>query len=135
MYSIRFFTTLLVGCQKEEKDPAGTQAEQQVFHWKMVTAWPKNFPALGTSAEQLAKSVNEMSNGRLQIKVYGAGELVPALQVFDAVAQGTAEMGHASPYYWKGKIPAAQFLRRHLWYDSLGNEQLDAIRWRARIIK
>ncbi len=104
-----FFTTLLVGCQKEEKDPAGTQAEQQVFHWKMVTAWPKNFPALGTSAEQLAKSVNEMSNGRLQIKVYGAGELVPALQVFDAVAQGTAEMGHASPYYWKGKIPAAQF--------------------------
>ncbi|MEN9464589.1 MAG: dicarboxylate transporter, periplasmic subunit [Pseudomonadota bacterium] len=103
------FTTLLVGCKKEEKLPAGTQAEKQVFHWKMVTAWPKNFPALGTSAEQFAKSVNDMSSGRLQIKVYGAGELVPALQVFDAVAQGTAEMGHASPYYWKGKIPAAQF--------------------------
>lgn len=101
--------TLLSGCQKEEKNTAEKNNEQKVFHWKMVTAWPKNFPALGTSAEQFAQSVKDMSNGRLQIKVYGAGELVPALQVFDAVAQGTAEMGHASPYYWKGKIPAAQF--------------------------
>ncbi|MED5442390.1 MAG: TRAP transporter substrate-binding protein, partial [Pseudomonadota bacterium] len=47
--------------------------------------------------------------GRLTIKVYGAGELVPALQVFDAVSQGTAEMGHSGAYYWKGKASAAQF--------------------------
>jgi TRAP-type mannitol/chloroaromatic compound transport system substrate-binding protein len=50
-----------------------------------------------------------MSNGRLQIKVYGAGELVPALEVFEAVSRGTAEMGHGAAYYWKGKVPAAQF--------------------------
>ena len=48
-----------------------------------------------------------MSNGRLEITVYGAGELVPAFEVFDAVSSGSAQMGHAGAYYWKGKIPAA----------------------------
>ena len=48
-----------------------------------------------------------MSNGRLDIKVYGAGELVGAFEVFDAVSQGTAEMGHGAAYYWRGKIPVA----------------------------
>ncbi len=50
-----------------------------------------------------------MSTGRLDIKVYAGGELVPALGVFDAVSQGTAELGHGAAYYWKGKIPAAPF--------------------------
>jgi TRAP-type mannitol/chloroaromatic compound transport system substrate-binding protein len=53
--------------------------------------------------------VEEMSAGRLKIKVYGAGQLVPALEVFDAVSRGTAQMGHSGAYYWKGKAPAAQF--------------------------
>jgi len=48
-----------------------------------------------------------MSNGRLDIKVYGAGELVGAFEVFDAVAQGAAQMGHGAAYYWRGKIPVA----------------------------
>jgi TRAP-type mannitol/chloroaromatic compound transport system substrate-binding protein len=82
-------------------------AAQQEFRWKMVTAWPKNFPGLGRGPETFAKYVNEMSGGRLTVRVYGAGELVPGLQVLDAVQQGTAEMGHAGAYYWKGKIPAA----------------------------
>jgi TRAP-type mannitol/chloroaromatic compound transport system substrate-binding protein len=77
--------------------------------WKMVTTWPKNFPGLGTGANNLAKMIKEMSSGRLEIKVYGAGELVPAFGVFDAVSSGTAQMGHAAPYYWKGKHSAAQF--------------------------
>jgi len=77
--------------------------------WKMVTSWPKNFPGLGTGANFLAKTINEMSGGRLKIKVYGANEIVPALEVFDAVSRGTAEMGHTGPYYWKGKHPATQF--------------------------
>jgi TRAP-type mannitol/chloroaromatic compound transport system substrate-binding protein len=50
-----------------------------------------------------------MSAGRLKIHVYGANELVPALEVFDAVSNGTAEMGHSGAYFWKGKIPAAVF--------------------------
>lgn len=101
---------LLVGCNQEQAASGNSEAApQQVYKWKMVTAWPKNFPALGTSANKLAKIIDEMSNGRLKIKVYGAGELVPAFEVFDAVSEGTAQMGHSSPYYWKGKIQAAQF--------------------------
>jgi len=79
------------------------------FEWKMVTAWPRDFPGLGTGANRSAKTIDQMSNGRLKIKVYGGNELVPAFEVFDAVQQGTAEMGHSATYYWKGKAPAAQF--------------------------
>ncbi len=77
--------------------------------WKMVTTWPKNFPGLGTAANKLAATIGEMSGGRIQIKVYGAQELVPAFETFDAVSRGTAEMGHGAAYYWKGKSEAAQF--------------------------
>ena len=58
--------------------------------------------------EKLADRVREMSNGRLDIKVYGAGELVPALEIFEAVSQGTVQMGHGAAYYWRGSVPAAQ---------------------------
>ncbi len=85
-------------------------AEAKVeFKWKMVTTWPKNFPGLGTGANNLAKLITEMSGGRVKVKVYGAKELVPAFEVMDAVSRGTAEMGHGAAYYWKGKAPAAQF--------------------------
>ena len=77
--------------------------------WKLVTTWPKNFPGLGLGPENFARMVNEMSNGRLTIRVYGSGEVVPAFGVFDAVSQGVAEMGHGASYYWTGKIPAAVF--------------------------
>lgn len=83
-----------------------TKAE---FHWKLVTTWPKNFPGLGTGANRLAALIGQLSGGRLDIKVYGAGELVPAFEIFDAVSSGTAEMGHGAAYYWKGKSEAAQF--------------------------
>ena len=86
--------------------PAGATEPLQ---WKMVTTWPKNFPGLGTGAEFLAQLIGEMSGGRLTVQVYGAGELVPAFEVFDAVSQGAAHMGHGAAYYWKGKNPAFQF--------------------------
>jgi TRAP-type mannitol/chloroaromatic compound transport system substrate-binding protein len=79
------------------------------YKWKMVTTWPKNFPGLGTGANNLAKLITDMSGGRIQVKVYGAKELVPEFEVFDAVSRGTAEMGHGAAYYWKGKSEAAQF--------------------------
>ena len=76
---------------------------------KMVTTWPKNFPGLGTGAERLAERINTMSDGSLQVKVYAAGELVPAFQCFDAVSSGKAEMSHSASYYWQGKSPAFNF--------------------------
>ncbi|WP_027707384.1 TRAP transporter substrate-binding protein [Zooshikella ganghwensis] len=102
----------VAGCsQQSEKECTQVvkPEEKSTIHWKMVTTWPKNFPGLGTAPERFAKNVKIMSNGRLEIKVYGAGELVPALEVFDAVSNGTAEMGHGAAYYWKGKAEAAQF--------------------------
>ncbi|MCP5205585.1 MAG: TRAP transporter substrate-binding protein [Hahellaceae bacterium] len=104
---------MLAGCGAEEKAATTTaavqKAEQQTYQWKLVTTWPKNFPGLGEAPERFAKDVERMSQGRLKIKVYGGGELVPPLEVFDAVSQGTAEAGHGAGYYWKGKVPAAQF--------------------------
>ena len=79
------------------------------IRWKMVTTWPPHFPMLGEGADYIAKLVNDMTGGKFKITVYGAGELVPPLGVFDAVSQGTVEMGHGAAYYWAGKAPAAQF--------------------------
>jgi TRAP-type mannitol/chloroaromatic compound transport system substrate-binding protein len=107
-----FSTALLSACgeqssQSSSKDSAQSQEAVKTFKWKMVTSWPKNFPGIGMAPERFAKSVEEMSNGRLQIQVYGAGELVPGLEVFDTVSQGAVQMGHSGSYYWKGKIPSA----------------------------
>jgi len=102
----------LVACSKapEAAAPGQQQAvDAPRFHWKMVTSWPKNYPGLGMAPEYLAQQIDRMSNGRLKIKVYGANELVPAFEVFDAVSSGTVEMGHGAAYYWKGKIPCASF--------------------------
>ncbi len=82
---------------------------QKTYNWKMVTTWPPHFPVLGEGADKMAKWIEEMSGGRIKIHVYGAGELIPALECFDAVSQGTVEMGHGASYYWAGKVPAAQF--------------------------
>jgi len=88
--------------------PAIAQAGK-TFNWKMVTTWPPHFPILGEGADKLAELVGVMSGGRLNIQVYGGGELVPPLQAFDAVSQGMVEMGHGASYYWAGKAPATQF--------------------------
>ena len=106
----------LAGCgapsQPADGQSAGASAAEQpqsaqVWKWKLITAWPKNLPGAGLAAENLAERLRAMSNGRLDIKVYGAGELVGAFEVFDAVSAGTAQMGHGAAYYWRGKIPIA----------------------------
>jgi len=90
----------------ESKGPANSGPRLQ---WKMITSWPRDFPGLGTGAAGLGALITEASAGRLTVKVYGAGELVPAFEVFDAVSRGVAEMGHSAAYYWKGKAAAAPF--------------------------
>ena len=97
----------------QQKDPVAVDGSQvlstEQIKWKLVTTWPKGLPGLGSAPENFARRVEEMSNGRLSIRVYGAGEVVPPFEVFDAVSQGVAEMGHGASYYWKGKIPSAVF--------------------------
>lgn len=99
----------LAACAPSECEDGAPAAAGERFRWQMVTTWPKNFPGLGTGAENFAKLAGLLSGGRLQIRVHGAGELVPAMEVFDAVSAGSAEMGHGAAYYWRGKHPAAPF--------------------------
>ena len=87
--------------------PALSQNGQQ---WRMQTTWPKNFPGLGTGANKLAEYITRASGGRLSVEVFGGGEIVPPFETMDAVSSGTIEMGHGAPYYWKGKVPATQFI-------------------------
>nr|WP_242521461.1 TRAP transporter substrate-binding protein [Motiliproteus sp. SC1-56] len=99
----------LAACSQKPEEAKQETKKAETIEWKMVTTWPKNFPGLGTGANNLAKLIEEMSGGRIKVKVYGAKELVGALEIFDAVSRGTAEMGHGAAYYWKGKSRAAQF--------------------------
>jgi TRAP-type mannitol/chloroaromatic compound transport system substrate-binding protein len=81
----------------------------RTFEWNMVTSWPPGLPGVGTGATNLARRVERASNGRLKVKVFAGGELVPALEVFAAVSRGTVQMGHDASYYHRGKVPAAQY--------------------------
>ena len=72
------------------------------IEWRMVTTWPKNFPGVGIAAQRIADRIAAMSDGRLTVKLFAAGEFVPAFEVFDAVREGKAECGHDSPYYTNG---------------------------------
>lgn len=101
--------TGLAACGARPEPSAGSSASDVRLQWKMVTSWPTNFPGLGTGAARLAELITRTSGGRITVKVFGAGELVPAFEVFDAVSRGTAEMGHSASYYWKGKAAAAPF--------------------------
>ena len=100
----------VAACAQDTADcDNGASAGHETFEWSCVTSWPPRFPGLGMAPENLATRVARASGGRLKIKVYGAGELVPAFEVFDAVSRGTVEMGHGAAYYHKGKLDAAQF--------------------------
>ena len=82
---------------------------QNKYRWKMVTTWPPKLPVLQTGCERLAQRVGEMTDGRMQIQVFAAGELVPAFESFQAVSDGTVEVGSGASYYWAGKEPATQW--------------------------
>ena len=99
---------LIVGCSDNIKNTEAV-SEQETYKWRLVTAWPKNYPGLGMAPERIAQLVEQMSDGQMQITVFGAGEQVPAFGVFDAVSSGSHQMGHSGGYFWKGKVPAAQF--------------------------
>ncbi len=84
-------------------------APRKRYNWKLVTTWPPNFPIFMEGIQRFADDIEKMSSRRFRISVFAGGELVPAMQTFDAVSQGTVQMGHGASYYWAGKVPAAQF--------------------------
>ena len=110
IFTYTFLTLILVSCSNAQ-DISSNDDEKvyKEYNWRLVTSWPKNYPGLGMAPERIADLVEEMSNGQMKITVFGAEEQVPAFGVFDAVSSGSHQMGHSGGYFWKGKVPAAQF--------------------------
>lgn len=75
--------------------------------WRCVTSWGRNLAGPGVTAARLAQNITLMSQGELTIELFAAGEIVPALNVLDAVSNGTVEMGHTAALFWQGKMQAA----------------------------
>ncbi len=84
--------------------PAIVSAQQNI-QWRMASSFPKSLDTIYGGGEVIAKRVAELTNNRFQIRVFAAGEIVPGLQVFDAVSNGTVECGHTVSYYYVGKDP------------------------------
>jgi len=108
-------SSLLIACKEDinggtpSKPEKSTFISKNIIQLRMATTWPKNFPGVGTTAEKVAETITKASDGRLEIKVYGSGEIVPAYEVFDAVRQGTVEMGHGWAGYWISKNPGLAY--------------------------
>lgn len=107
---------------------------QSSIQWRMVTSWPRNLPGPGVTAQRLADAITKMSGGRLEVKLYAAGEIVPALEVLSAVSSGVAQIGHSASLFWGGTIPAAPLftagpfgltpLEHITWIDHGGGQQI-----------
>jgi len=82
---------------------------QGMKEWKMALTWPANTPGLGIAAQRVAKRIEMFTEGKIKIKVYGSGELVPAFEAFPAVSSGNAEMYQGAEYYWQGHHKAFNF--------------------------
>jgi TRAP-type mannitol/chloroaromatic compound transport system substrate-binding protein len=107
-----FLSVTLISCSNEQvsvEEGSCFSNGTSTYQWTMVTTWPKNYPGLGLAPENFSKYIEEMTCGRMKIKVYGAGEFVPAMGVFDAVSQGNVQLGHGASYYWTGKVKSSQF--------------------------
>lgn len=86
--------------------PAISQNRREL---RMASGWARNFPGFGTAVDRLAKRISDMTDGRITVKVFAAGELVPAFEIFDAVSNGVADMYHGVEFWWQGKSPAFNF--------------------------
>jgi TRAP-type mannitol/chloroaromatic compound transport system substrate-binding protein len=84
-------------------------ADLPVIRWRLASSYPKSLDTIYGAAELLADRVNRITGGKFQIRAFAGGEIVPGLQVLDAVEQGTVECGHTAGYYYIGKNMAFAF--------------------------
>src|SRR5436305_14328561 len=76
-----------------------------VIKWRMPTSWPKSLDTIYGGAEMMCKAVSEATDGKFTIQPFAGGEIVPGLQVVDAVQNGTVEIGHTASHYYFGQDP------------------------------
>jgi TRAP-type mannitol/chloroaromatic compound transport system substrate-binding protein len=80
----------IAACAKQDEGAAaGASQFSESFDWSIATSWPPKFPGLGIAVDNLADRIDRASGGRLKIKVYAAGELVPAFEAFNAVSRSS----------------------------------------------
>ena len=103
--------TALVACGPPAADDAAAEgsASGHRVTWRLTSSFPRSLDVIFGSAEHFAARVSQLTGGRFTIRVHPAGELVPGLQVMDAVQQGTVQAGHTASYYYLGKNPALAF--------------------------
>lgn len=96
-------TLLFTGCTEEKSDKTATAVKQKTYNWKLATTWGPTLSPFVDAPKNMAKLVEEMSNGRLKIRVDTSNKHKAALGILDMVKGGQYEMGHSASYYWKGK--------------------------------
>ena len=89
--------------------PAIAQQQQPSIQWRMTSSFPKSLDIIFGAADDIARRVSELTDGKFQIRTFAGGEIVPPLQALDAVQAGTVECCHTAPYYYVGKDPAFAF--------------------------
>ena len=88
--------------------PAIAESQPEV-KWRLTSSFPKSLDTIYGAAEVFSKRVAEATDNKFEIRLFAAGEIIPALQVLDAVQKGTVEMGHTAGYYYVGKDPTFVF--------------------------
>ncbi|OWW22023.1 TRAP transporter substrate-binding protein [Noviherbaspirillum denitrificans] len=104
------------------------------INWRLASSFPKSLDTIYGAAEVFSKRVSALTSGKFNIRVFAGGEIVPALQVMDAVQAGTVEMGHTAAYYYFGKDPTFAFdgvvpfglnsRQQTAWWDQGGGRDL-----------
>ena len=100
--------TAVAGLASSFPKPAIAQSQPEV-KWRLASSYPKSLDTVYGGAEVISRRVAEATDGKFQIRVFAAGEIVPGLQVLDAVQNGTVEVGHTASYYYVGKDPTFAF--------------------------
>ena len=130
-------TGLISSC-KIRRESNITSIALPKIKWRMATSWPYSLDTIFGGAETISQRINDLSGGNFQIKPYAGGELVPGLEVLDAVQGGSVECGHTASYYYKGKNPCLAFgtsvpfgltaQQQNAWlYEGGGNAALNQV--------
>ena len=101
----QFFTALGAGAAVATIAKPAIAQSSPTIKWRLTASWPKSLDTLYGACETFTKYVSEVTDGKFQIQNFAAGEIVPGLQVLDAVQNGTVELGHSAQYYYIGKDP------------------------------
>ncbi len=104
----KFLTGAALGGSALVAAPA-VHAQQPSVKWRLTASFPKSLDTCYGSTEEMCKRVGELTEGRFEIRLFGPGEIVPGLQVMDAVSNGTVEAGQAFSSFYFGKDPALIF--------------------------